>query len=73
MTIGSDTSFQHKTSPPLYKQCTDTVEHKYTRATTFINNQLKINKTNKKQKTKTKNKKQKNKAQNKTKQNKQEF
>ena len=38
MTIGSDTSFQLITSSPLYKQYTDTVEHKYTKATVFRNN-----------------------------------
>jgi hypothetical protein len=36
MTIESDTSFS---TSPLYKQYTDTVEHKYTKATVFLNNQ----------------------------------
>ena len=35
MTIGSDTTF---TTSPLYKQYTDTIEHKYTKVTIFINN-----------------------------------
>jgi hypothetical protein len=35
MTIGSDTSFS---TSPLYKQYTDTVEHKYTKATVFLTN-----------------------------------
>jgi hypothetical protein len=30
--------FQLRTSSPLYKQYTDTVEHKYTKATVFLNN-----------------------------------
>ena len=30
--------FQLKTSSPLYKQYTNTVEHKYTKATVFLNN-----------------------------------
>jgi hypothetical protein len=32
------TDFQLRTTSPLYKQNTDTVEHKYTKATVFINN-----------------------------------
>ena len=32
MTIGSDNVFQLRTSSPLYKQYTNTVEHKYTKA-----------------------------------------
>ena len=38
MTIGSDTSFQLRTSSPLYKQYTNTIEHIYTKATVFLNN-----------------------------------
>ena len=30
--------FQLRTSSPLYKQYTNTVEHKYTKATVFLNN-----------------------------------
>ena len=30
--------FQLRTSSPLYKQYTDRIEHKYTKATIFINN-----------------------------------
>jgi hypothetical protein len=45
--------FQLRTSSPLYKQYTDTVEDKYRRATIFINNNNKKNKNkkNKPQKT----------------------
>jgi len=38
MTIGSDTSFSTWNISPLYKQYTDTLEHKYTKATVFLNN-----------------------------------